>query len=98
MTYRGTQWKVTPTALQRISDGWHISRDDLRIENDYGIGPIYECFGHVADTKDFLDLIDFLLAFRAAWRPNRLGPIDEAKLALSMEQADILIRRRRILI
>ena len=92
MIYRGTQWEVTSTVLRRINDGWDLRRDLLDTENNYGIGPIYECFGHVADTKDNLDLDDFTQAFKAAWPTAKLGPLDHDKLARSVEQARAILK------
>ena len=95
MGYRGSQWEVTHGAIRRLDDGtgYDIPISQLGDEADYGIGPAYSSFPHLADSKDGVDLEDYERAFRAAWPSANLGPLDEAKLALSIRQAHIIRRQ-----
>lgn len=97
MGYRGSQWEVTKYAIRRIDNGtrYEIPLSQLADEDDYGIGQSYSSFPHLVESKDGVDLEDYERAFRAAWSVAKHGPLDEAKLALSIRQAEIIRKQLR---
>lgn len=97
MGYRGSQWEVTKHAIRRVDDGsgYDIPLSQLADEADYGIGQSYSSFPHLGESKDGVDLEDYERAFRAAWSAAKHGPLDEAKLALSVRQAEVIREQQR---
>ncbi|QDZ10415.1 hypothetical protein [Devosia ginsengisoli] len=97
MGYRGSQWEVTNHAIRRIDDeaDCDIPLSQLADEDDYGIGPSYSSFPHLAESKDGVDFEDYERAFRAAWSVAKHGPLDEVKLALSVRRALVIREQHR---
>lgn len=95
MTYRGIQWEVTRTSVRRIDDEgrFEFPLSQLATVEDYGWGPVYSWFTHLADTKDGFDVDDFTSAFRAAWAAGKFGLLDDAVLSRGISQAESFVRR-----
>ncbi|HTV31102.1 MAG TPA: hypothetical protein VMF32_25435 [Xanthobacteraceae bacterium] len=65
--YRGRQWRITRRYLETL-DGrtYYIDKSGLLVLGDRGDGPVYDWPVHLAEKTEWLDLEDFLTAFRRA--------------------------------